>query len=183
MFDSAQVGMARNLIPWIDELEAVSLGQLEKPLNFEHAREMERNTVTFAKEVRKANKLMSKLEGSIENLPDKKMFANQQISDQKQRFKGRPVHQRHKCNVLWGMVYKKADCKLITWTGVQGIATVAATRVETMRELLVNWNFFNECRGEAERLAETTRGMFNLEPLPAELAVDENDFGILLKHQ
>jgi len=139
-----KIGLQKNLIPWIDNLEKQSHKQLEKPENFEHAREIERNTVVFAKEVRKANKLLSNLEGSIDALPDKKLFATQQIQDQKQRFKN--------------------------------IATVAATRVETMRDLLTNWNFFMEMKGEADRLTETTQKMFELEPLSDDFKVDENDF-------
>ena len=110
------IGLKHNLIPWIDDLEKDSLKQLAKPDNFEHARDIERETVLFAKEVRKANKLLQQLEGSIESLPDRKMFANQQIQEQKVRFKN--------------------------------IATIAATRVETMRDLLVNWNFFIETKGD-----------------------------------
>ena len=139
-----KIGLQKNLIPWIDDLEKQSFKQLEKPENFEHAREIERNTVIFAKEVRKANKLLTNLEGSIDSLPDKKLFATQQIQDQKLRFKN--------------------------------IATIAATRVETMRDLLINWNFFIETKGEADRLAETTQKMFNLEPLSDDFKVDENDF-------
>ena len=82
-----KIGLQKNLIPWIDDLEKQSCKQLEKPDNFEHAREIERSTVVFAKEVRKANKLLANLEGSIDTLPDKKLFATQQIQDQKQRFK------------------------------------------------------------------------------------------------
>ena len=110
------VGMEKNLIPWIDDMERESLKQLEKPDNFEHAREIEKQSVVFAKEVRKANKLLQTLETSIEKLPDKKMWAGQQLGEQKVRFKN--------------------------------IATVAATRAETMRDLLVNWNFFMETKGE-----------------------------------
>lgn len=75
------VGMQKNLIPWISELEKESLKQLAKPDNFDHAREIEKEAVLFAKEVRKANKLMQQLESSIERLPDRKMFANQQIQE------------------------------------------------------------------------------------------------------
>merc|ERR1711970_583 len=139
-----KIGLEKNLIPWIDDLEKQSCKQLEKPDNFEHARKIEQSTVIFAKEVRKANKLLTNLEGSIDSLPDKKLFATQQIQDQKQRFKN--------------------------------IATVAATRVETMRDLLTNWNFFMEMKGEADRLTETTQKMFELEPLSDDFKVDENDF-------
>lgn len=138
------VGIQRNLIPWIDELERTSLKQLAKPDNFEHARDIERESVLFAKDVRKANKLLQQLEGNIDNLPDRKMFANQQIQEQKVRFKN--------------------------------IATIAATRVETMRDLLVNWNFFIETKAEGDRLTETTQKMFSLSPLPEDFNIDENDF-------
>merc|ERR1712059_130446 len=141
-----RIGLTNNLTPWIDKLELESLRQLEKPANFEHARKIEQNCVVFAKEVRRANKLLSTLEGKIEKLPSKKLFANQQIQEQKLRFKN--------------------------------IATVAATRVETMRELLVNWNFFMEVKGEADRLTETVRGMFELEQLvlDQDFVIDQNDF-------
>jgi len=139
-----QTGLAQNLIPWIDDLQKESFKQLDKPENFEHARKIEQNCVVFAKEVRRANKLMNTLETSIDQLPSKKMYATQQIQEQKRIFKA--------------------------------VATVAATRVETMREMLINWNFFVESKGEAERLTETVKGMFNLEPLPDQFLLDNNDF-------
>merc|ERR1712004_741462 len=92
-------------------------------MGFAHAQEIEKEAVLFAKEVRKANKLLGTLSGSVDQLPSKKMYSGQQIDDQKARFKK--------------------------------IATVAATRVETMRDLLVNWNFFIETKDEAERLPES----------------------------
>ena len=71
--------------------------------------------MTKFKEVRRANKLMQTLETNIDKLHENKMWAGQQLQEQKLRFKN--------------------------------IATVAATRVETMRDLLVNWNFFMETKG------------------------------------
>ena len=73
------VGFAKNLTPWIDTLEKESSKQLEKPDNFDHAMEIEKQAVVFAKEVRKANKLMQTLENSVEQLPENKMWAGQQI--------------------------------------------------------------------------------------------------------
>ena len=58
---------------------------------------------------------MQTLEANIDKLHENKMWAGQQLQEQKLRFKN--------------------------------IATVAATRVETMRDLLVNWNFFMETKG------------------------------------
>ena len=58
---------------------------------------------------------MQTLETNIDKLHENKMWAGQQLQEQKLRFKN--------------------------------IATVAATRVETMRDLLVNWNFFMETKG------------------------------------
>lgn len=139
-----QTGLQSNLIPWIDKLEKESFKTLDKPENFAHAQELEKEAVVFAKDVRKANKLLGSLTASVDTLPSKKMFSGQQIDDQKLRFKN--------------------------------IATVAATRVETTRDLLVNWNFFMETKGEAERLAETIRATFSLEPLPESFTLDENDF-------
>lgn len=138
------VGLSKNLVPWIDEMEIESQKQLEKPENFEHAREIEKNAVVFAKEVRRANKLMQTLETNIDKLHENKMWAGQQLQEQKLRFKN--------------------------------IATVAATRVETMRDLLVNWNFFMETKGEVDRLSETTWKMFNAAPLSEDFKIDENDF-------
>jgi len=139
-----RTGLSSNLVPWIDRLEKESFKTLDKPESFAHAQEIEKEAVLFAKEVRKANKLLGTLSGSVDQLPSKKMYSGQQIDDQKARFKK--------------------------------IATVAATRVETMRDLLVNWNFFLETKDEAERLAETVRATFSLEPLPESFHLDETDF-------
>lgn len=139
-----KVGLESNLVPWIDRLELESFRTLDKPDNFAHAQEIEKEAVTFAKEVRKANKLLTALTGLLDKLPSKKMFCSGQLEDQKTRFKK--------------------------------IATVAATRVETTRDLLVNWNFYMETKGEAERLSETVRAMFSLAPLPDQFVLDENDF-------
>ena len=130
------IGLSKNLVPWIDDMEKQSQKPLEKPENFEHAREIERGAVVFAKEVRRANKLLGTLEAGVEQLPDRKMWAGQQLDEQKLRFKN--------------------------------IATVAATRVETTRDLLVNWNFFLETKGESNNLGDyiiivlTTGFTFNL---------------------
>ena len=78
-------GLTKNLVPWIDRLETESLRSLEKPENFAHAQEIERESVVFAKDVRKANKLLGNLTGMVDNLPSKKMFSNQLIDDQKLR--------------------------------------------------------------------------------------------------
>jgi len=139
-----RTGLATNLVPWIDVLEKESFASLDKPTDFAHAQELEKQAVVFAKDVRKANKLLGALAASVEALPSKKMYSGQQIDDQKLRFKQ--------------------------------IATVAATRVETTRDLLVNWNFFMETKDEAERMAETVRGMFALPALPESFTLDENDF-------
>merc|ERR1719431_492115 len=139
-----RAGLATNLVPWIDQLEKESFPSLDKPRDFAHAQEIEKQAVVFAKDVRKANKLLGALAASVENLPSKKMYSGQQIEDQKLRFKQ--------------------------------IASVAASRVETTRDLLVNWSFFMETKDEGERLGETVRGMFALPPLPESFHLDENDF-------
>jgi len=139
-----RVGLGSNLVPWIDTLEIESFRTLDKPENFAHAQEIEKEAVTFAKDVRKANKLLTSLTALLDKLPSKKMFCSGQLEDQKTRFKK--------------------------------IATVAATRVETMRDLLVNWNFYIETKGEADRLSETVRAMYSLDPAPQHFVLDENDF-------
>ena len=60
------------------------------------------------------------------------MYSGQQIDDQKARFFYLFEIFSHK-NGFLSKRFKK-------------IATVAATRVETMRDLLVNWNFFIETK-------------------------------------
>ena len=60
------------------------------------------------------------------------MYSGQQIDDQKARFFYLFEIFSHK-NGFLSKRFKK-------------IATVAATRVETMRDLLVNWNFFLETK-------------------------------------
>ena len=46
-----QTGLTTNLTPWIDRLEKESFRVLDKPENFGHAQEIEKEAVVFAKEV------------------------------------------------------------------------------------------------------------------------------------
>ena len=93
----------------IPRLEKESFKTLDKPQSFAHAQEIEKEAVLFAKEVnfhfscqtpffsnhikshsfidqvRKANKLLGTLSGSVDQLPSKKMYSGQQIDDQKAR--------------------------------------------------------------------------------------------------
>merc|ERR1712228_570881 len=55
-------GLQQQLIPWMDQGEATTNVALEKPKSFEDARATEKQCVLFAKDVRKANKLMGKIE-------------------------------------------------------------------------------------------------------------------------
>ena len=48
-------GLQKQLVPWMDEAEVTANKNLQKPGNFEDAREIEKQCVMFAKEVRKAN--------------------------------------------------------------------------------------------------------------------------------
>merc|ERR1712244_122727 len=79
----------------------------EKPTGFENAREIEKQCVMFAKDVRKANKLLGKIDEASKRLARYQTTAEQQIEEQRVRFKK--------------------------------IASVAASRVESMRDLLIRW--------------------------------------------
>jgi len=100
-------GLQQQLVPWMDKGEKVTNVALEKPKSFEQARETEKQCVFFAKDVRKANKLLAKVEEAAKRLARYQTTADQQIEEQRMRFKK--------------------------------IASVAASRVESMRDLLIRW--------------------------------------------
>jgi len=100
-------GLKEQLIPWMDNAEKVTNVSLEKPKSFEEARATEKKCVMFAKEVRKANKLLGKVEEAAKRLARYQTTAEQQIEEQRMRFKK--------------------------------VASVAASRVESMRDLLIRW--------------------------------------------
>jgi len=100
-------GLHQQLVPWMDQGEVTANNPLPKPSNFEDARETESKCVKFAKEVRRVNKLLAKVEEGSKKLASKQTTAEQEIEEQRVRFKK--------------------------------IASVAATRVESMRDLLIRW--------------------------------------------
>jgi len=100
-------GLQNQLVPWMNEAEIVANKALEKPTGFENAREIEKQCVMFAKDVRKANKLLGKIDEASKRLARYQTTAEQQIEEQRVRFKK--------------------------------IASVAASRVESMRDLLIRW--------------------------------------------
>eukprot|EP00092_Neocalanus_flemingeri_P010301 GFUD01011098.1.p1 GENE.GFUD01011098.1~~GFUD01011098.1.p1 ORF type:complete len:283 (+),score=118.73 GFUD01011098.1:147-995(+) len=104
-------GLQQQLVPWMDEGEKVTGVTLEKPKSFEQARETEKQSVFFAKDVRKANKLLAKVEEAAKRLARYQTTAEGQIEEQRMRFKK--------------------------------IASVAASRVESMRDLLIRWEEMN----------------------------------------
>jgi len=104
-------GLEKMLVPWIEEAEKTTSNPLEKPVTFDHARELEMKCVKFAKDVRRVNKLLAKVEESAKKLSFNKVTAEQLIEEQRTRFKK--------------------------------IASVAATRVESMRDLLIRWEEMN----------------------------------------
>merc|ERR1711936_465185 len=95
------------LKPWMDVAEVTANDALKKPGNFEEARDIESQCVKFAKEVRKANKLLGRIDEGKKLLARYQTTAEQQIEEQRLRFKK--------------------------------IASVAASRVEQMRDLLIRW--------------------------------------------
>lgn len=100
-------GLNKQLKTWMDGAEVTANEALKKPGNFEEAREIESQCVKFAKEVRKANKLLGKIDEAKKLLARYQTTAEQQIEEQRMRFKK--------------------------------IASVAASRVEQMRDLLIRW--------------------------------------------
>lgn len=100
-------GLHEQLAPWMDQGEITANNPLAKPTSFEDARETESKCVKFAKEVRRVNKLLGKVEESAKKLASHQTTAEQQIEEQRVRFKK--------------------------------VASVAASRVESMRDLLIRW--------------------------------------------
>jgi len=82
-----EVGLSSLLVPWLDAGERVANNPLEKPDNFDHGVEIEKACATFAKDVRKVNKLVTKLEACLEKLPVNKTTATSKIEAEKVRFK------------------------------------------------------------------------------------------------
>lgn len=102
-----RIGLEKMLVPWMDDGLVTANTPLEKPTTFEEARATEKKCVMFAKEVRKVNKLMTKIDESVKRLPSGQVTAEQHIEEQRVRFKK--------------------------------IASIAASRVESMRDLLIRW--------------------------------------------
>ena len=75
-------GLQQQLVPWMDKGEKVTNVPLEKPKSFEAARETEKQCVLFAKDVRKANKLLAKVEEAAKRLARYQTTAEQQIEEQ-----------------------------------------------------------------------------------------------------
>ena len=75
-------GLKNQLVPWMDEAEVVANKALEKPTGFENAREIEKQCVMFAKDVRKANKLLGKIDEASKRLARYQTTAEQQIEEQ-----------------------------------------------------------------------------------------------------
>lgn len=109
-------GLKALLTPWIDKAEQVTNNKLDKPTSKDNAREIEKSCVMFAKDVRKANKLLGKVEETAKKLSVNKCTAEQEIEAQRIRFKK--------------------------------IASTAASRVESMRDLLIRWEEMSRSEGE-----------------------------------
>jgi len=109
MINEAQFknGLEWQLVPWMDQGEVTANSPLAKPTSFDEARATESSCVKFAKEVRRVNKLLGKVEESAKTLASKQTTAEQLIEEQRVRFKR--------------------------------VASVAASRVESMRDLLIRW--------------------------------------------
>ena len=75
-------GLQNQLVPWMNEAEVTANKALEKPTGFENAREIEKQCVMFAKDVRKANKLLGKIDEASKRLARYQTTAEQQIEEQ-----------------------------------------------------------------------------------------------------
>jgi len=80
-------GLSHQLIPWLNSAEKSTSVVLEKPKSFCHAQEVEKQCATFAKEVRAVNKTLTRIEELAKMLDNNKTTAEQQIEEQKLRFK------------------------------------------------------------------------------------------------
>eukprot|EP00088_Acartia_fossae_P009278 TRINITY_DN14484_c3_g1_i2.p1 TRINITY_DN14484_c3_g1~~TRINITY_DN14484_c3_g1_i2.p1 ORF type:complete len:288 (+),score=92.13 TRINITY_DN14484_c3_g1_i2:42-866(+) len=82
-----RIGLENLLTPWIDIMEGTANQSLVKPTSFDHARDVEIDCVKFAKEVRRANKMLAKVEESAKKLSCGQTTAEQKIEAQRMRFK------------------------------------------------------------------------------------------------
>ena len=117
-------GLQNQLVPWMNEAEIVANKALEKPTGFENAREIEKQCVMFAKDVRKANKLLGKIDEASKRLASYQTTAEQQIEEQVREISRERILTLVLSSILQRMRFKK-------------IASVAASRVESMRDLLI----------------------------------------------
>jgi len=70
----------------LDDLQKDAFKNIDKPEHFDKAREIENEAVLFAKEVRKANRMITQLETEAEN-QENKNFSKGLIDEQKLRFR------------------------------------------------------------------------------------------------
>ena len=116
-------GLNKQLKPWMDGAEVTANDALKKPGNFEEAREIESQCVKFAKEVRKANKLLGKIDEAKKLLARYQTTAEQQIEEQ--------------VGEMFDIISSSYIAILIQRMRFKKIASVAASRVEQMRDLLI----------------------------------------------
>ena len=116
-------GLNKQLKPWMDGAEVTANDALKKPGNFEEAREIESQCVKFAKEVRKANKLLGKIDEAKKLLARYQTTAEQQIEEQ--------------VGEMFDIKSSSYVAILIQRMRFKKIASVAASRVEQMRDLLI----------------------------------------------
>jgi len=79
-------GIDQVLKPWFTDLEKEAFKNIDKPADFETARVHEKDAVRFAKEVRRANKVLTAMEQDAETQSNKR-FAMDLIEDEKLRFR------------------------------------------------------------------------------------------------
>jgi len=108
-------GLGSELIPWINNAEKFTTETLEKPRNIVEAQEIEKKCVVFAKDVRAANKKLAKIEELANSLEHNKTTAEQQVEEQKLRFKriaevaAKRVESMRDLLIRWQEVTNSAD--------------------------------------------------------------------------
>jgi len=85
--ETFRTGLEHFLEPWLVKGEQESRQVIGRPNSFAEARDTERVCVAYAKEVRKINKVVTRLDEVTQSLTSNKASAEQQLEEQKGRFR------------------------------------------------------------------------------------------------
>jgi len=85
--ETFRTGLEHLLEPWLVKGEEESRKAIGRPNSFAEARDTEKVCVAYAKEVRKINKVVNRLDEVAESLTSNKATAEQRLEEQKGRFR------------------------------------------------------------------------------------------------